>query len=71
MDDGDYFPGVKRADREADHSPHVMLRLRMRGIVTPLSLLLSCRALGKIYLLHFPCLGAESLSLKKEIKPAT
>jgi len=71
VDDGNFFPRVKRAGCAADHSPHVVLKLRLRGFVTPLSPLLSCRALGKIFLLDFPYLGAETLSLKKEIKAAT
>jgi hypothetical protein len=36
MGTGDFFPGVKRPGRVADHSIHLMPRSRMRGAIPPL-----------------------------------
>jgi len=34
---GDFFLGVKRPGREADHSPHLVPRLRVGGSIPPLT----------------------------------
>jgi len=37
MGTGVLSPGLKRSGREADHSPHLVPRLRMRGVVPQLA----------------------------------
>jgi hypothetical protein len=36
MGTGNFTPGIKRPEREAHHSPHLIPRERMRGVIPPL-----------------------------------
>jgi hypothetical protein len=47
-----FSPGVKRPDREANHSPSSVMRLRMTGTVPPLRHMSSWLMRSKIIVLH-------------------
>jgi hypothetical protein len=50
---GALLPGVKRPGREADHSPHLVPKLRVNGAISPLPLRAFLACLEKTLPLHY------------------